>query len=485
MKNLILPLFLIFSVAVSAQVKIGDNPATLGTSSALEIESTNKAMLITRVVSTSSIQYPMNGMLIYDISSNCIKVYQNGVWTSRLGYDPTASVLLQIGEEGDNPNTIISTVTVAQMRTIVPAISGTLTANQAAYQTYIDTNPNNFSIPATIGEVQAMINAVNAEALSPNGIAVIESVTNCSTIISGTLTAGTLVSGVTQTITVNVTTAGTYSITTTSENGVIFTGVGSFASTGSQNVILTASGTPTVVGSNNFSLNTTPTCTFTRTTATASMTCGAIVNGTFKQFMCYNLGVTGAQDPLTYQSGLNNGTLYQWGRQTDGHEVRTSATQFGSVASPVANTFIKTLGISPNDWITPQNNTLWGDGTSGTNPSKATNDPCPAGFKVPSQSQWSGLFKGNSTASAPNNATLNTWEWTGNGFKVGQSLYLPAAGYRFGAIGGVSGEGISGQYWSSTTTDIFSYAFSFTYILVTPAENQLRAAGSSIRCISE
>jgi uncharacterized protein (TIGR02145 family) len=79
------------------------------------------------------------------------------------------------------------------------------------------------------------------------------------------MVAGIAVSGVTQTITATVTTVGTYSISTTA-NGVTFAGSGTFAGTGAQNIVLTASGTPTAAGSNSFTLNTTPNCSFSRTT---------------------------------------------------------------------------------------------------------------------------------------------------------------------------------------------------------------------------
>lgn len=72
------------------------------------------------------------------------------------------AILAQIGNEGDAPNTVVSTVTVAQLGQIVPAVNGIIAANQAAYQNYIDANPNLFSAPATQTEVQAMITMVNA-----------------------------------------------------------------------------------------------------------------------------------------------------------------------------------------------------------------------------------------------------------------------------------------------------------------------------------
>ena len=54
-----------------------------------------------------------------------------------------------------------SVVTVAQMQTIIPEITGLDANNQSLYQNYIDENPGSFSAPATAAEVQAMVDAVN------------------------------------------------------------------------------------------------------------------------------------------------------------------------------------------------------------------------------------------------------------------------------------------------------------------------------------
>jgi uncharacterized protein (TIGR02145 family) len=99
---------------------------------------------------------------------------------------------------------------------------------------------------------------------SSNGTAVV-SVYTCSTASAGTMSAGNAVSGVTQTITATVTTVGTYAISTTA-NGVTFAASGTFAGTGAQTIVLTATGTPTASGFHSFTLNTTPNCSFSRTT---------------------------------------------------------------------------------------------------------------------------------------------------------------------------------------------------------------------------
>jgi uncharacterized protein (TIGR02145 family) len=215
------------------------------------------------------------------------------------------------------------------------------------------------------------------------------------------------------------------------------------------------------------------------TGAASTFPCSAIVGGTIKGFMCYNLGVTGTQDPLSYQGGANNGGLYQWGRQTDGHEVITSTLQAGPLNAPVANRFITNDNITPErDWRSPQNNSLWLDA------SKTANDPCPTGFRVPTQAQWGGLFRDDLTGGAPGTATQNTWTWTGNGYTVGSSLYLPAAGWRTVFDGFATGQNTYGYYWSSTVTGQNAIALSIRSNQIYTQDWQ-RGFGLSVRCISE
>ena len=73
---------------------------------------------------------------------------------------------------------------------------------------------------------------------------------NCSGVgINGTYVAGiALNSSNTVVISVNVTVAGTYSVTTSSANGVTFSASGVFLGTGTQNITLTSTDTPTAAG---------------------------------------------------------------------------------------------------------------------------------------------------------------------------------------------------------------------------------------------
>ena len=81
---------------------------------------------------------------------------------------------------------------------------------------------------------------------------------NCgAAIVSGTYTAGTATSSSnTVELEVDVDSLGTYSVTTSTVNGISFAGSGTFDTTGIQSIILTAAGTPIAGGSSSFSAGT-------------------------------------------------------------------------------------------------------------------------------------------------------------------------------------------------------------------------------------
>jgi len=165
MKKIVLSAAL-FAVSFTSFAQVGIGTTT--PEGVLDVVSTNSALILPRVANTAAVAAPVNGMLVYDLSSNCFKGYQNGGW-SDCGFAPSAAalaaasdaVLTQIGNEADSPDTVNSVVTAAQLSTILPAITGVEAANQTAYQDYIDANPGSFSSPATQAEVQAMVDAVN------------------------------------------------------------------------------------------------------------------------------------------------------------------------------------------------------------------------------------------------------------------------------------------------------------------------------------
>ena len=108
--------FLIFiGVTGMAQTAIGGLPQE---SAVLNLEATNKALLLTRVADVSQIASPVNGMIAYDISKKCIRVFENGSWSNCIDVE-TAKVSgidcsgttnfgsLKQGNSADNVYTVI------------------------------------------------------------------------------------------------------------------------------------------------------------------------------------------------------------------------------------------------------------------------------------------------------------------------------------------------------------------------------------------
>lgn len=94
---------------------------------------------------------------------------------------------------------------------------------------------------------------------------------NClGSVVNGNYTTGNALDGSnTIVLQVDVSTAGTYSITTAAQDGFSFSGSGTFTTTGAQTVTLTGNGTPAAAGTFTFSTPASSICSFTITVTTA------------------------------------------------------------------------------------------------------------------------------------------------------------------------------------------------------------------------
>ena len=166
------------------------------------------------------------------------------------------------------------------------------------------------------------------------------------------------------------------------------------------------------------------------------------------------------------------GGYYQWGRKGDGHEQPTSGTTttLSITDDPGHGNFILSPS-SPYDWRTPQNDNLWGT-------IKTANDPCPAGWRVPTQTEQALLTGANSYWGELNGV---------NGYFIGDGepkLFLPAAGNRYGSNGSLGDVGTYGYYWSSTPNGTNAYHLYF-YSGSFRMSTNYRAYGYTVRCVSE
>ncbi len=161
------------------------------------------------------------------------------------------------------------------------------------------------------------------------------------------------------------------------------------------------------------------------------------------------------------------GDLYLWGRAADGHQVRSSATQNTQantwLADEGSNLWDRKFIIGFTDWLTPAATDLW----SGT---AAENNPCPSGYRVPTNAEW--------------NQERQTWSSNNAAGAFASPLKLPLAGFRSNSDGSLYDVGTIGYYWSSTVSGTYArylYFFSSNAFMVADS----RAFGFSVRCLKD
>jgi uncharacterized protein (TIGR02145 family) len=189
-----------------------------------------------------------------------------------------------------------------------------------------------------------------------------------------------------------------------------------------------------------------------------------VVSPTGKTWMDRNLGAT--QVATSSADAASYGDLYQWGRLTDGHQIRTSTASVlnATVSTDVpgnANFIVTNAGNY--DWRAPQNNNLW-QGVNGVN------NPCPSGYRLPSETELNAerlIFTQNNAAGA-----------------FASVLKLPMAGFRNASDGSLLSVGSRGLFWSSlvggNTARSLDFNSSNAFI-----NSSNRADGFSVRCLKD
>jgi hypothetical protein len=181
----------------------------------------------------------------------------------------------------------------------------------------------------------------------------------------------------------------------------------------------------------------------------------------------------GASQVATASNDFNAyGSLYQWGRLSDGHEIINWTSPSGSDGAEQSNeTTTTTTSTSPptSDFIKAGN---W---YIGTNPDdlwqgvSGINNPCPTGYRLPTEAEL--------------DAERLSWGTNDAAGAFNSPLKLPTAGNRSYSSGNLLSQG-SGNYWSSTVSGGFSRLLEFTSGNAS-MQQDFRGDGYSVRCLKE
>ena len=183
---------------------------------------------------------------------------------------------------------------------------------------------------------------------------------------------------------------------------------------------------------------------------------------TGKTWMDRNLGAS--QVAVTSNDPNSYGDLYQWGRRSDGHQCRNSATTvtLSSTDQPSHGDFIL-APISPFDWRSPQNVNLWQE-------VNGVNNPCPSGYRLPTSTEL--------------NAERSSWSTNNTAGAFSSPLKLTRGGGRDITNGSIYNLGVYGYYWSSNVSnnESINLYFLFNNAIMSPYN---RSGGFSVRCIRD
>ncbi|CAA7193742.1 fibrobacter succinogenes major paralogous domain-containing protein [Chryseobacterium potabilaquae] len=251
------------------------------------------------------------------------------------------------------------------------------------------------------------------------------------------------------------------------QNGLTFTLPAGALATGAGNLVYNITGTPTSAITMSIPINFgSISCNVSKVVSTSGSGGTVVMCGNANAWATHNLGADTSLDPHVAVKEIH-GNYYQWG-----------------ILVPVATVDTPPAAIS--GWNT-QNapNSAWNSGTE-IAPVKTGLDPCPAGFRVPTRTEWVNLANNNSVSRQGTFVLDPTNFGSALSYSCGTNkITLPASGVRSGFNGALDFRGYYGYYWSSSEVNTFGYDLFFDSGTVTAAATSNRTYGFPVRCIAE
>jgi uncharacterized protein (TIGR02145 family) len=195
------------------------------------------------------------------------------------------------------------------------------------------------------------------------------------------------------------------------------------------------------------------------------------VNGQTRQMMTRNLGADPTLDPNVMVQGIF-GNYYQWGKKiavATAYSTSSTISGWNTTNAPAGS---------------------WNGATEAAPVKVVANDPCPAGFRVPTRIEWQGFVSASTVSNVGTTWTANSSDFsTGKRFvNNGNTLVFPATGFRNYPSGVSVAHASNAYYWSSTESAGAAYSLWFGVSILEPANisgSNKRTYGYSVRCISE
>lgn len=214
---------------------------------------------------------------------------------------------------------------------------------------------------------------------------------------------------------------------------------------------------------------------------------------------------TPAADTKRRNNAEQCGNLYQWGRKDPFKYYEAENSTMNITAGPIyfnnamaTSDFISNNSSGNKNWmLAPYDFTLWNKGSK-EEPIKGKYDPCPPGWRIPTQDEWKRIVPADNNFDPNTDDNKNSFKLQNGVFGIkgedGEWLYIPLAGVINNDGQVKNSVGLNSYYWCSTA-DSETYAL-YTSFLTTPngvTAGNIRLSHSSsywtfaysIRCVQE